>query len=71
MPHVIAHFGKLVEDDAVGFLLQFVGFIEDFLHVGFRAGGRDDLAGHRFQPFKTFPAHALGKDGHGAASQQF
>ena len=33
MPHVIAHFGKLVEDDAVGFLLQFVGLVEDFLHI--------------------------------------
>ena len=33
MPHIVAHLGELVEDDAIRFLLQLVGLVKDFLHV--------------------------------------
>ena len=70
VPHVIAHFGKLIEDHAVGFSLELMGLVKDLLNVGFGSGCRDDLAGHCLQPFKTFAAHSLRKDGHAVAAQE-
>src|SRR5215831_8414852 len=70
MGHVVAEFGKLVEDDIAGVACELGAFVVDFLDIALRAGGPDDILGLEHpgaEPFEALLAHTRRQHGNAAA----
>ena len=71
VPQVVRELVELVEDDRVGPRTpQLVALVEDLLHVGLAAGGRDDFLGHGLEPVEALLGHAGREDRDGGAGEE-
>src|SRR5215472_15764599 len=72
MDQVVGEFGELVENDVMLVARELVALVVDFLDVAFRSRRANDIAGIGdpfLQPVEALLAHAGGKHGHAAATQ--
>src|SRR5258705_5861562 len=72
MEEIIRKRRELIEDHVLRIALQLGALVVDFLDVAFGAGGADDVVGMgnpSLQPLEPLPAHAGGKHGNTAATE--